>query len=291
MSLHKKTLFEGIATALITPFRENGIDYRAMGELIEWQISEGVDALLVAGTTGECSTLEYNEHHDLIAFAKGVIRGRVPLLAGCGSNATGRAIELTRAACRAGADGLLAVTPYYNKASHRGLILHYRAIADAATRPLMLYNVPSRTGVSITMEQYRTLSEHPNIVGVKEASGDLALLERLVRELGDDLDIYTGNDDQLLPALKLGAKGCISVCANLFPQNTADICRLYWKGEAHAAGELASRLLPLQNALFAETNPIPVKYAMFKKGFCDLLYRLPLDAPTDGTRKRIDALL
>ncbi len=291
MSLRKKTVFRGIATALITPFSPEGIDFRSMGRLIEWQIEAGADALLVAGTTGECSTLTYAEHHDLIAFAKRQIRGRVPLLAGCGSNVTERAVEMARAASHAGADALLAVTPYYNKASHTGLILHYRAIADASHRPLMLYNVPSRTGVNMTMEQYKALSEHPNIVGVKEASGDLCLLERLVRECGDGLDIYTGNDDQLLPALKLGAAGGISVCSNLMPRETGDICRLYWSGEEKAAGDLAGDLLPLQNALFAETNPIPVKYAMAQRGFCKPLWRLPLYAPTDETKKRIDALL
>lgn len=287
MSLHKPTVFYGVATALITPFRGGAIDYDAMDGLIEQQIAGGVNALLVAGTTGEASTLDYGEHHDLIAFARERIGGRVPLLAGCGSNCTGRAVELARSACEAGADALLAVTPYYNKATHRGLIRHYHAIADAASRPLMLYNVPSRTGVSLQMEQYRALAGHPNITGVKESSGDLTLMERLIEECGDRLDIYAGNDDQLLPALKLGAVGGISVYSNLFPKDTCEVWRLFINQSKKAAEQKQIRLLPRQQALFWEVNPIPVKYVASLLGLCENEYRLPLCPPAPETCKRL----
>ena len=211
MSLQKQTVFTGVATALITPFRDGRIDYDALAALIEMQIASGISALLVAGTTGESPTLSYAEHAELIAFAKAQIGGRVPLLAGCGSNNTANAILLATNACKAGADALLAVTPYYNKTTERGIVLHYRAIADAATRPLMIYNVPSRTGFQMTLDAYRALAAHPNIVAVKEASGDLGLLEAIVSELGDCLDVYTGNDHQAVSSVKLGAKGVISV--------------------------------------------------------------------------------
>ncbi|MBQ8431300.1 MAG: 4-hydroxy-tetrahydrodipicolinate synthase [Clostridia bacterium] len=290
MSLHKPTLFHGVATALITPFRNGNVDYDAFAALIETQIAGGVDALVVAGTTGEGATLTYAEHHDLIAFAKERIGGRLPLLAGCGSNSTARAVELAQNACEAGADGLLAVTPYYNKASHQGLLLHYNAIANAANRPLILYNVPSRTGVSLTMEEYRALAKHPTIVGVKEASGDLGLLEALVSECRDDLDVYAGNDDQFLPALKLGAVGLVSVCSNLFPLEMNEIYRLFVQQNLRLAEQRARGLLTKQRALFWEVNPIPVKYVASLLGICAPEYRLPLCPPAPDTCKRLQKL-
>lgn len=290
MSLHKSTVFYGVATALITPFQKNSIDYNAFAELIERQIEGGIDALLVAGTTGEGATLSYEEHHDLIAFAKERIGGRVPLLAGCGSNSTARAIELAQNACEAGADALLAVTPYYNKASHQGLILHYHAIADAATRPLMLYNVPSRTGVSLRMEEYRILAEHPNIVGVKESSGDLSLMDALISECGKDLDVYAGNDDQILSALKLGAVGGISVYSNLYPRAMSHLYRLFVNESRTLAAETQRALLPYYKALFWEVNPIPVKYLASELGLCEAEYRLPLCPPSADCRRRLKAL-
>ena len=290
MSLHKSAVFYGVATALITPFREDSIDYNALADLIEQQIEGGIDALLVAGTTGEGATLSYREHHDVIAFAKERIGGRVPLLAGCGSNSTARAIELAQNACEAGADALLAVTPYYNKASHRGLILHYEAIANAATRPLMLYNVPSRTGVSLGMEEYRVLSKHPNIVGVKEASGNLGLLEALCAECGDDLDVYTGNDDQTVASMKLGAQGVVSVFSNVLPCEMIDLCRLCAAGDWRAATQRQNALLPQMQALFREVNPIPVKYVASLKGICAAEYRLPLCPPSPETAKLLQSL-
>ena len=290
MSLHKKTIFSGVATALITPFCKGAIDYDAFGSLIEHQINGGVDAILVAGTTGEGATLSMEEHRDLVAFAKERIGGRVPLLAGCGSNATDRAVKLARLLSAAGADALLSVTPYYNKASDRGLVLHFQTIAEAAERPLILYNVPSRTGVKLTVKHYRALAEHENIVGVKEASGDLDLLEALCSECGDDLDVYAGNDSQTLAAYKLGGDGVISVCSNVLPKEMAELCRLCKAGEFRAAAQRQRALLPLMNALFCEVNPIPVKYVAAMKGLCAAEYRLPLCPPSPDSARLLQDL-
>ncbi len=290
MSLHKKTIFTGTATALITPFCKGEIDFESFGKLIDSQIDAGIHALLVAGTTGEGSALSMEEHVELIAYAKERIDGRVPLLAGCGSNVTVRAVRLAQNACAAGADALLAVTPYYNKASDRGLILHYQAIADAADKPLILYSVPSRTGVKLTMEHYRELAKHENIVGVKEASGDLDLCAALIHECGDDLDVYTGNDHQIAATLRLGGCGVISVCSNLLPHETAEICRLCAGGDYTAAFHRQRALLPQIQGLFCEVNPIPVKYAAALKGICAAEYRLPLCPPSPDTARRLQKL-
>ena len=290
MSLHKITLFTGAATALITPFSDGKIDFEVLGNLIELQIDAGISALLVAGTTGESATLSVRELYELTTFAKKQIRGRVPLLAGCGSNSTAHAIELAKSACDGGADALLAVTPYYNKASDRGLLLHYRALADHATRPLILYNVPSRTGFHLSMELYRELATHENIVGVKEASGDLALLEALCSECGDDLDVWTGNDPQTGAAMKLGAIGVISVCANVMPRAMSELCRLCAIGDFHAANQRQRAALPMMQALFWEVNPIPVKYVASLMGLCLPEYRLPLCPPAPETAKRLRAI-
>ena len=290
MSIQKQTVFTGVATALITPFREGSIDYQALASIIEWQIASGVSALLVAGTTGESPTLGYSEHMELIAFAKRQINGRVPLLAGCGSNSTANAIQLVKNACEAGADALLAVTPYYNKTSERGIVLHYRALADAATRPLILYNVPTRTGFSMTLDAYRTLAAHENIVGVKEASGDLGLLEALCAECGDRLDVYTGNDHQTVSSMKLGAKGVISVYSNLEPLSMIELCRLCFGDDYRLANQHLRPLLPKMQALFWEVNPIPVKYVAAERGLCAPEYRLPLCPPSPEVAKKLKAL-
>ncbi len=290
MSQHKPTVFCGVATALITPFREGEIDFDALGELIDLQLDAGVSALLVAGTTGESATLDPTEHHELVKFAKARVDGRVPLLAGCGSNSTATALRLAESACDAGADALLAVTPYYNKASDNGLILHFRAIADRATRPLILYNVPSRTGFHLSMEMYRALATHPNIVGVKEASGDLELLESLCAECGEDLDVFTGNDSQMIAAMKLGADGAISVISNLFPRRMMEMYRMCVHGNFRAAEELRRTLLPQMRAIFREVNPIPIKYLLSRKGLCELEYRLPLCPPSPDTCRLLDRL-
>ena len=290
MSLHKPTVFTGVATALITPFLRGEIDYEALGNLIDLQIEAGVSALLVAGTTGESATLTVEELHDLVVFSKERIDGRVPLIAGCGSNSTAHAMRLADAACVGGADALLAVTPYYNKASDRGLLLHYRAIADHAAKPLILYNVPSRTGYHLSMELYRELAKHENIVAVKEASGDLGLLEALCAECGDDLDVYTGNDHQLVASMKLGGNGVISVASNILPRAMVEICNLCTRGDYRTAGQRQRAILPQMKALFREVNPIPVKYVASLKGLCAAEYRLPLCPPAPETAKYLQGM-
>ncbi len=290
MSLHKPTIFTGAATALITPFLNGKIDYEALGNLIDAQIEQGINALLVAGTTGEGSTLTVAETVTLTEFARERIAGRVPLLAGCGSNCTARAVKLASMLSDAGADALLAVTPYYNKTSDIGIVRHYHAIADAAKKPLILYNVPTRTGFSMTLSHYRELVKHENIVAVKEASGDLTLLEALCDECGDALDVYTGNDHQTLAAMKLGASGVISVLSNILPREMSELCRLCQAGEFRTAGARGRALLPKMQALFWEVNPIPVKYVAALKGICAAEYRLPLCPPSPDISRQLQRL-
>ncbi len=290
MSLAKQTVFKGVATALITPFYKGAIDYEALQNMIELQIGSGVSALLLAGTTGEGTTLTTDEYAALIALAKRQIDGRVPLLAGCGANSTAHALERTAAVCEGGADALLAVTPYYNKTNDRGILLHYRAIADAATKPIILYNVPSRTGFSMTMAHYRELAAHPGIVAVKEASGDLGLLEALCAECGDHLDVYSGNDHQTVASMRLGACGIISVYSNLYPRKMCEICRLCAAGEYKLAYQRQKACIPQMQALFWEVNPIPVKHVAAKMGLCKPEYRLPLCSPTADVAVRLNEL-
>lgn len=290
MSLHKPTVFMGAATALITPFRGGKIDREALAGLIEYQISGGIAAILVAGTTGESATLDFDEHRELAGAAAACIAGRVPLLVGVGSNCTERAVRLAEIACDAGADALLAVTPYYNKASAQGILAHYRAIAEASTRPVIVYNVPARTGMTLTMQHYRELAKCERICAVKEASGDLELLGQLVSECGDDLDVYTGNDSQTVPAMRLGAGGVISVASNLIPGRMCEICRLCEEGNYRRAALRFRELRPLLRALSAEVNPIPVKYAAALRGLCLPEYRLPLTPPAPETCRLLEAL-
>lgn len=273
--MHKE-IFKGAATAIITPFKNGAVDYEAFGRLIDWQIAEGISAIVAAGTTGEASTLTDKEHRDVIAFAVERAAGRVPVVAGTGSNDTAYAIELTKFACEAGADGMLLVTPYYNKATQNGLIASFCAIADVSTKPIILYNVPSRTGCNILPATAKKLSEHENIVAIKEASGNISQVAEIAALCGDDLDIYSGNDDQILPVLSLGGKGVISVLSNLMPKETDMICQNYFNGNVDAARNAQLKLLPLINALFSEVNPIPVKAAMAKMGYGDNELRLPL---------------
>lgn len=290
MSLYKPTIFTGVATALITPFREGSIDYEALEHLIEMQIDAGISALLLAGTTGEGSTLTTSELFDLIRFSRTCIKNRVPLLAGCGSNCTAHAKELVCAACEGGADALLAVTPYYNKTNDEGILLHYHALADAASRPLILYDVPTRTGYAMTLSHYRSLSEHPNIVAIKEASGDLGFLETTCTELGNSLDVYTGNDHQILPSARLGARGVISVYSNIYPRRTVELWKRCTATDAQEAADYRRALLPQMQALFWEVNPIPVKYVASLMGLCRAEYRLPLCPPSADVAKRLRAL-
>lgn len=287
MDTHKSSIFKGAATALITPFQGGRIDYDALTHLIEFQIEGKIDALVIAGTTGEASTLSTEEHKQLLRFAVRQVAGRVPVIAGTGSNDIAHAIELSRFACDCGCDALLIVTPYYNRASEEGLIRSYRAIADAVYRPIILYNVPSRTGVRLTLPVYRALAEHPNIVAVKEASGDLGAVARIAAELGNALTVYSGNDDVNVPILSLGGVGAISVLSNLMPRETSAMCHKYLNGDFKGATEDQLRLMPLIDALFAEVNPIPVKCAAAMMGLCREEYRLPLCAPSHATRNRL----
>ncbi len=291
MSLHKPTVFRGVATALITPFHNGEIDRQLLAHLIELQILSGVSAILVAGTTGESSTLSFAEHGELIKFAKECVGDRVPLLAGCGSNCTSRACELARIACSSGADALLAVTPYYNKTTDEGILLHYQAIAKASSRPLIVYNVPSRTGFSMNMRHYRELAKLDGVVGVKEASGNLSLVEQLCAECGEDLDVYTGNDDQTVSSMRLGAAGVISVCSNVYPRAMVDLCKACSNGSWKQANRRMTALRPVIEALFREVNPIPVKYLAHLMGLCEAEYRLPLCPPSSDTKKRLESIL
>lgn len=281
----KKTVFEGIATALITPITENGIDYEAFGKLIDWQIEQGVNALVVAGTTGEASTFGDDEHRDAIDFAVKYVNGRVPVIAGTGSNDTNYALDLTRCACRSGADAVLVVTPYYNKATQKGLIKMFTAIADESTVPVILYDVPSRTGVAIEPETVAVLAEHPNIVALKAASGNISKIAKTAQLCGDKIDIYSGNDDQIVPIMSIGGKGCISVLSNLLPKETVKMCETFFAGDVKAAAKMQLDFLPLVDALFCEVNPIPVKAAMSKMGFCEDYLRLPLTPMEDAHRE------
>lgn len=280
----KKTVFEGIATALITPITEQGVDYEAFGKLIDWQINEGVNALVVAGTTGEASTFGDDEHREVIDFAVKYVNGRVPVIAGTGSNDTNYALDLTRCACESGADAVLVVTPYYNKATQKGLIKMFTAIADASTVPVILYDVPSRTGVAIAPETVAVLAEHPNIVALKAASGDISKIAKTAQLCGDKIDIYSGNDDQIIPVMSIGGKGCISVLSNLLPRETVKMSETFFSGDVKAAAKMQLDFIPLVDALFSEVNPIPVKAAMAKMGFCEDYLRLPLTPMEDNTR-------
>ena len=272
----KKTIFTGAATAIITPLCENGIDFEQFGRLIDWQINEGIEAIVVCGTTGEASTLTDEEHRDAIAFAVKQVAGRVPVIAGTGSNDTAYAIDLTRFACEAGVDGILLVTPYYNKATQKGLIESFRAVADISTKPIILYNVPSRTGCNILPATAAILAEHPNIVAIKEASGNISQIAELAALTRGKLDIYSGNDDQIVPILALGGKGVISVLSNPMPKETSELCHKFFAGDVEGSLKMQLDLLPFVNALFCEVNPIPVKAAMAAMGFCENSVRLPL---------------
>ena len=270
------SIFRGIATALITPFRNGEVDYDTFGRLIDWQIENGIDALVICGTTGEGSTLSDKEHKACIRFAVERAAGRTVIIAGTGSNDTNYAINLTKYSCDVGADAMLVVTPYYNKATQRGLVESFYAIADASTKPMIVYNVPSRTGCNIQPQTYLKLAEHENIRGIKEANGDISSVVETQSLLRGKLDLYSGNDDQLVPILAMGGAGCISVLSNLMPRQTREICDRFWDRDIAGAAKLQCDYLPLINALFSEVNPIPVKAAMAAMGFGENSLRLPL---------------
>jgi 4-hydroxy-tetrahydrodipicolinate synthase len=283
----KNTIFTGVATAIITPFTETGVDWDAFGRLIEYQLAGGINAIVAAGTTGEGSTLTDREHEDVIAFCVKQVAGRVPVIAGTGSNNTAHAIERTQTACRAGADAVLLVTPYYNKTTQKGLIASFSAIADASSVPCVLYNVPSRTGLNMLPETLAVLAKHERIAAVKEACGNISQVAKERLLCGDDLDVYSGCDDQTVPTLSLGGKGLVSVVANILPKETAEICTRFFSGDVQGAAALQLKLLPLINALFCETSPIPCKAAMAAIGMCEDEVRLPLVPMQQRNRPRL----
>ncbi len=283
----KKTVFTGAATAIITPMKEGGVDYEAFERLIEFQIQNSIDAIVVCGTTGEASTLTDEEHKECIRFCVEKVAGRVPVIAGTGSNDTAYAIELTQYACEVGADAILLVTPYYNKATQGGLVKSFTAVADISTKPIILYNVPSRTGCNILPSTAAILAEHPNIVAIKEASGNISQIAELAALTRGKLDIYSGNDDQIVPILALGGKGVISVLSNPMPRETHDICQKFFDGDMAGSLQMQLDLLPFVNALFSEVNPIPVKACMEAMGYCGDEIRLPLTPMEDAHREKM----
>lgn len=287
----KNPIFKGAATALITPLNRSGVDYDLLGRLIDWQIDSGIDALVICGTTGEGSTLDDKEHRDVLEFAAKRAAGKTVMIAGTGSNDTAYAIDLTKFACSVGYDANLVVTPYYNKATQDGLVKTFTAIADCSTKPLILYNVPSRTGVSIEPETYQKLADHPKIGAIKEANGNISKIAQTAALVGDKLDIYSGNDDQIVPVLSLGGSGVISVLSNLLPKETSLMCKKFFEGDTAGALDMQLKYLPLINALFCEVNPIPVKAAMAAMGYCENYLRLPLTPMEEANRQKLLKLM
>ncbi len=272
----KKVIFTGAAVAIVTPFNEEGINFEELKKLIDFNIENGTDAIVIAGTTGESATMSDEEHRAAIKFTVEYVNKRIPVIAGTGSNDTLYAVELSKYAEEVGADGLLIVTPYYNKTTQSGLVKHYNYIADRVNLPIILYNVPSRTGVNILPKTCLELSKHKNIVAVKEASGNLSQIAEIKALCGDELTIYSGNDDQIVPILSLGGKGVISVLSNVAPKEAHDICQLFFDGKAEESAKLQIEYLNLINALFIEVNPIPVKTALGLMGFNVGHLRMPL---------------
>lgn len=282
--MERKPIFTGAASALITPMTSSGVDYENFRKLINWQIEEGIDALVIAGTSGEASTLTDEEHREVLKFAVEVVDGKVPVIAGTGSNDTDYAIDLTKYACEIGCDAMLVVTPYYNKATQKGLIKMFTAIADVSTKPVILYNVPSRTGVNIEPATYAALADHPMIQGIKEANGQIDKITETMALCGDKLDLYSGNDDQIVPLMSLGGKGVISVLSNVLPKETSEMCHKFFGGDIKGAAEMQFKYFGLIKALFSEVNPIPAKAAMAAMGFCEDYVRLPLTCMEDATK-------
>lgn len=289
--MKKESVFVGSGVAVVTPFTADKVDYDALGRIIDFQIANKTDAIIICGTTGESSTLTDDEHRDCITFAVEHTAGRVPVIAGTGSNDTKYAIELSCYSCDVGVDALLLVTPYYNKSTQIGLVKNFITIADAVTKPIILYNVPSRTGCGFSTSTYKELAKHERIVGVKEAGGNISAIAELFAECGDDLDIYSGNDDQIVPILSLGGKGVISVLSNIIPAQIHDICDLWFRGKTKESADLQLRLLRLINTLFVEVNPIPIKAAMNLLGWCSDEIRLPLCTLEEKNRNLLISVL
>ena len=272
----KHTIFTGMATAMVTPMTESGVDYEALERFIEFQIGSGINALVAVGTTGESATLTPEERTEVIRFTVEKAAGRVPVIAGTGTNNTDHVIDYSKAACEAGADALLVVTPYYNKATQNGLMAHFTAIADQVDRPIILYNVPSRTGCNLLPATIEKLSAHPNICGVKEASGNMSQVVELFARCGDRIDVYSGEDALTVPIMAMGGKGCISVLSDVVPDLAVEMSDAALAGDFQKAAALQCKYLPLIDALFSEVNPIPAKAALSAMGFGQEHLRLPL---------------
>ena len=287
----KKPLFTGCATALVTPLRGGEVDWEAFRALVSRQIEAGVDALVVCATTGEAPTLRHDERNALIETCVALSERRVPVIAGTGSNDTAHAAALSREAEALGADGVLVVTPYYNKATQAGLIAHYETVADAVKIPVILYNVPSRTGVSCTAGTYAALAAHPNILGVKEAGGNFALIQETLSRCGNEFFVWSGNDEDTTALMALGGAGVVSTAANLIPRDMRELARLSLSGSLHKAGVMQLRMAELLRALFCEVNPIPVKTALARLGLCAEEFRLPLCAMGAENRARLYAAM
>ena len=283
----KKTIFTGMATALVTPMTPDGIDYEAFGRFIDFQIDSGINALVAMGTTGENATIEHWDQTEVIRYTVERAAGRVPVIAGTGTNNTAHVIENTKRACEAGADAVLVVTPYYNKATQSGLIAHFTAVADVSTVPVILYNVPGRTGCNIQPKTLAVLAEHPNIVALKEASGNMAQFMEIMRLVGDKLDVYSGEDALTVPMMSVGGKGAISVLSNVVPAKAVAMTDAALAGNFEEAARLQLDMLPLIDALFSQVNPIPAKAAVSAMGFCQDYLRLPLTPMEEPFRSKL----
>ena len=280
----KNTIFKGMATAIVTPMTADGIDYEALGRFLEFQIENGINAIVVMGTTGENATIEYEDQKEIVRFTVEKVAHRVPVIAGTGTNSTDHVLHLTRNACEVGVDAVLVVTPYYNKATQKGLITHFTAIADASTVPVILYNVPGRTGCNLLPKTVAVLAEHPNIVGIKEATGNMAQMVEIMHLCGDKIDVYSGEDALTVPMLSMGAAGTISVISNIAPKEAVAMTDAFFAGDIARAAKMQCDLLPLVNACFCEVNPIPAKAGVSAMGFGEENLRLPLTKMEDANR-------
>lgn len=283
----KNTVFKGMATAMVTPMTEKGVDFDTLAKFIEFQIESGINALVAVGTTGESATLSPEERKAVIRFTVQQVNGRVPVIAGTGTNNTAHVLEFTESACNDGADAVLVVTPYYNKATQKGLIAHYTAVADVATKPVIMYSVPSRTGCKIMPDTAAVLSQHPNIVGFKDANGDMDSTVETIAKCGGNLHIYSGEDSLTVPMLSMGGMGCISVLSNVVPGLAVEMCDKFFAGDVAGAAALQCKMLPLIRALFSEVNPIPAKAAIAAMGFGEEYLRMPLSYLEDGNRENL----
>lgn len=285
------SLFKGSGVAIITPFNDRGIDFKKLEELLEWQIKSGIDAIIICGTTGEASTMTEKERKDAIKFTVDTVKGRIPVIAGTGSNCTQSAINMSKWAESIGVDGVLVITPYYNKTTQKGLVEHFKAVASSIKIPVVIYNVPGRTGLNLKPKTLEKLCHIENIAAVKEASGDISQIAQIKALCGDKIDLYSGNDDQTIPILSLGGIGVISVLANIIPEDMHNMCKLFLEGNIKEALALQLKALSLMNSMFIETNPIPIKTAMNILGMDVGNLRLPLCSMSEENLEIVKAEL